>query len=104
MTKVYAVYQDCVLCGDKGRKKIAEWAEKGVEIEKVGFTSPLGRELCDKAVFSHGVKSMPFFTDGRTFSETLESFLEEKPEKPAKKTKKNKKNQKGMKNGTISEA
>ena len=107
MIKVYAVYQDCVLCGDKGRKKIAEFAENGVEIEKVSFVSELGRELCEKAVNSHGIKAMPFFTDGHSFSEKIDTFIEYKPEKIEKKPtshKKINKKKKGNINGTISEA
>lgn len=104
MSKVYAVYQDCVLCGDKGRKKIAEFAEKGVEIEKVSFVSELGRELCEKAINSHGIKVMPFFTDGRVFSEKLDSFIDEKTEKAPKKTKKINKKKKGNIDGTVSKA
>lgn len=106
MRKIYAVYQDCVLCGDKGRKKVAEWSEKGIDIEKVSFVSELGRELCSKAVNSHGIGGMPFFTDGNSFSLKIDSFLEEEPKNSTKKasaTKKNKKSKKGKVNGTVSE-
>lgn len=92
--EIIAVYQDCVLCGDKGRKKIAEFAKKGFNIRKVSFASEEGRELCNKAVFVHGIESMPFFTDGKTFSVSLNSFSEKKPTKKTKKTKKVKKEDK----------
>jgi hypothetical protein len=48
--EIIAVYQDCVLCGVKGKQKIEEYAEKGIAIRKVGFTTPEGQELCAKAV------------------------------------------------------
>jgi hypothetical protein len=85
--KVFAVFQDCVLCGDKGRKKIAEFALKGVEIEKVGFTTELGSELCYQALKA-GIGQMPFYTDGERFSVDLNSFLEDKTVKKVRKNKK----------------
>jgi hypothetical protein len=85
--EVLAVYQDCVFCGDKGRKKAKEFASKGVLIRKVGFTTPEGKELIRQAVLEHKIGSMPFFTDGEIFTTNLDDFIE----KPAKKTKKTKK-------------
>lgn len=92
--EIIAVFQDCVLCGDEGRKKIAEFAEKGINIRKVGFTTGEGKDLIHKAVLEHKIGSMPFFTDGKKFSVTLDDFIEKPAEvakKPAKKTKKPKK-------------
>lgn len=99
--EIIAVYQDCVLCGDKGRQKMVELAKKGLNIRKVSFTTEEGRELCHKAVFSHGIESMPFYTDGTIFSISLDSFLEKKP---AKKVKKTKKVEKEAKDGLDSES
>lgn len=100
MTKeVKVVFQDCVLCGQKGREKIAEYAEKGITIKKVSFVSEEGRELCFKAV-NVGIKGMPFYTDGSTFATAIDTFLNE--EKPQKKTKR--KIRKEKKNGDISES
>lgn len=73
--EVIAVYQDCVLCGDRGKKKHLALIKKGLDIRKVSAFSDEGESLCHKAVFSHGIKSMPFFTDGTTFSTSLKSFL-----------------------------
>lgn len=95
--EIIAVYQDCVLCGDKGRKKAAEFASKGILIRKVGFTTDEGKELIHKAVFEHNIGSMPFFTDGEKFSVKIEDFIE----KPAKTTKKSTKKVKEHKNGAI---
>jgi hypothetical protein len=99
--EIIAVYQDCVLCGDKGRQKIVELAHKGINIRKVSFVSDEGRELCHKAVFTHGIESMPFYTDGELFAVSLESFIEKPAKKTAKKTKKVKK---GQKNGANTES
>lgn len=99
--EIIAVYQDCVLCGDKGRRKVADFAKKGFVIRKVSFLTEEGRDLCRKAVFTHGIESMPFFTDGELFSVSLDSFIEKKP---AKKTRKNKKVVKEIEDGLDSES
>ena len=89
MTKeVIAVFQDCVLCGDRGRKKIQKFAEKGISIRKLSAFSDEGGKLCHEAVFEHKMGSLPFFTDGKKFSYKLKDFIE-KPKKE-RKTKKNK--------------
>lgn len=95
--EVIAVYQDCVLCGTHGRQKVAELAQKGIIVRKVGFTTPEGKELIHKAIFEHKIGSMPFYTDGEKFSISLEDFTE----KPAKNEKKTKKVKKEGKDGTI---
>lgn len=85
--EIIAVFQDCVLCGDKGRKKVVELAKKGITIRKVGFTTFEGKELIHKAVFEHKIGTMPFFTDGEKFATTIDELLK-KDEKPAKSVKK----------------
>lgn len=106
--EIIAVYQDCVLCGTHGRQKVAELAQKGIIVRKVGFTTPEGKELIHKAVFEHKIGTMPFYTDGEKFSISLEDFTEKPasepartPEKPAKNVKKTKKTKKEGKDGTI---
>lgn len=81
---IIAVYQDCVLCGSKGRKKVAEYAKKGIVIRKVGFTTEEGKKLIHKAVFEHKIGSMPFYTDGEIFTTDLHDFVknEEIPKEP----------------------
>lgn len=101
--EIIAVYQDCVLCGDKGRKKTAEFASKGILIRKVGFTTDEGKELIHEAVFEHKIGSMPFFTDGEKFSTSIDDFApasSQSVEKPAKKSAKSvKKTTKKVKEG-----
>lgn len=99
MTEIIAVYQDCVLCGVKGKQTIAEYAEKGIAIRKVSFISEEGRELCAKAV-SLGIGGMPFYTDGKVFATTIDGALNSET-KPAKK---NKQPRKEKKNGSVSKA
>lgn len=83
--KITVVYQDCILCGDRGKavKKIV--AEKGIRLHKVSFASDEGRELITKAVFENGIKTMPFYYDGKRFATTLAEIIA-KPKK-ARKTK-----------------
>ena len=102
MKEIIAVYQDCVLCGIKGRKKIAEYADKGVLIRKVGFTTEEGRDLCAKAIAS-GIGVMPFYVYDDKFATTIEELLE-KTRKTTKKTTKKQKKVKGTDHGTITEA
>lgn len=99
MAEIIAVFQDCVLCGVKGKQKIAEYAKKGITLRKVSFISEEGRELCAKAV-SLGIGGMPFYTDGKVFATTIDGALnsETKPDK------KNKQPRKEKKNGSVSKA
>lgn len=81
--KITVVYQDCPLCGDRGKslKKIV--AEKGIRLHKVSFASDEGRRLINEAVFEKGIKTMPFFTDGKDFTTDIKELLTRK--KKAKK-------------------
>ena len=110
LREIIAVFQDCVMCGDKGRKKALNLAKDGVFIRKVSFVSPEGKELCRQAVFDHGIRTMPFYVDGDKFATSLDELLgnnEKKPakttKKKAKKTTKNKKSSKEVTDGSISE-
>lgn len=76
MKEIIAVYQDCVLCGSKGRKKAAEYAKKGIAIRKVGFSTEEGKELIHKAVFEHKIGYMPFYTDGERFAAAIDELLD----------------------------
>lgn len=76
-------YQDCPLCGDKGKKLKKLIIDKQLDVRKVSFASPEGKELCHEAVFAHGIKKMPFFTDGTNYAETLEELIAIKPKKNA---------------------
>lgn len=83
-TEIIAVYQDCVLCGVKGKQKIAEYAEKGVNIRKVSFVSDEGRELCAEAL-KKGIGSMPFYVCDGEYATSIEALIAKKSaDKPKK--------------------
>lgn len=95
---ITVVYQDCPLCGDRGKEIKKIIAQKGIRLRKVSFASDEGRELIRTAVFENGIKTMPFYYDGKRFATSLaeiiskpvENFEETKTEKP-KKTRRTKK-------------
>jgi len=88
--EILCVFQDCVMCGDRGKKLKDFIAKKHLNVRKVSFASPEGRELCYKAVFENGIGKMPFFTDGVKFSTSLEELIKRKPAKKTKKSVKKK--------------
>lgn len=85
--EITVLFQDCVLCGDRGRAKKLELEEKGYSFRKVSFVTPEGGELSARAVAA-GVGSMPVFFYGDHISGSLSKLLEMiKPvrKKPTKK-------------------
>ena len=86
--EIICVYQDCPLCGDKGKvvKKIIE--KHGIKLRKVTFASPEGKDLIHEAVFKHKIGTMPFYTDGEKFSIDIEDFIQKKTKASKKITKK----------------
>ena len=92
--EIICVYQDCVMCGDRGKKLQKIILDNRLNIRKVSFASDEGKNLIHEAVFKHKIGAMPFFTDGEKYSVKIEDFLEEpdviavKPVKKAKKSKK----------------
>lgn len=99
--EIICVYQDCPLCGDRGKKLKKIIVDKNIDLRKVSFASPEGRELCFKAVTEFKIKTMPFFTDGKDFNNNINELL--KP-KVVKKTRKRAKKtiEKGGENGSDS--
>lgn len=97
--EILCVYQDCVLCGDRGKKVREIAVRKHLAIRKVSFASEEGRALIHEAVYNHEIGSLPFFTDGVKFSRSIEDMFVEKPaestkkssEKPAKSVKRTRK-------------
>lgn len=87
--KITVVYQDCPLCGDRGKavKKII--AEKGIRLHKVSFASDEGMALINMAVLEAGIKTMPFYYDEvhHRFASSLAEILA-KPRKDKKAGKK----------------
>lgn len=92
--EIICVYQDCVMCGDRGKKLQKIVLDNKLNVRKVSFASDEGKNLIHEAVFKHKIGSMPFFTDGEKYSVKIEDFLKEPDvivKKPAKKVKKSKK-------------
>lgn len=85
--EIICVYQDCPLCGDKGKKLKKLIFDKKLNVRKVSFASEEGKDLIHEAVFNHQIGSLPFYTNGTRFSTSLEELL-----KPRKR---------GAKNGTA---
>jgi hypothetical protein len=78
--EIVCVYQDCVMCGDRGKELKKYIDTNGLTVRKVSFASDEGKELVHEAVFVHKIKKMPFFTDGQKFAEKISDFVK-KPEK-----------------------
>lgn len=93
--EIICVYQDCPMCGDRGKKLKQFIDTKGLAVRKVSFASDEGKDLIAKALFEHKIGQMPFFTDGEIFSTNIEDLIA----KPAKKVKKPVKNKKGVDDG-----
>lgn len=85
---IICVYQDCPLCGDRGRELKKLIISKGLNVRKVSFASEEGKDLIRTAVLEKGIKTMPFYTDGEVFSTDIEELLGKSVEKPAKKVRK----------------
>lgn len=78
--KIICVYQDCPLCGDRGKKLKNLIIDKKLNVRKVSFASPEGKDLIHEAVFNQGIGTMPFFTDGEKFVTDIEELIA-KPKK-----------------------
>lgn len=94
--EIVCVYQDCALCGDKGKKTLQIINSKGFNVRKVSFASEEGKELIHEALFNHKIGTMPFYTDGDKFSTDINELFA----KPAKKTTKKAKKTKEADNGS----
>lgn len=73
--EVVCVYQDCALCGDKGKTVVKIATAKGANIRKVSFVTDEGRELIIKALFEHGIGTMPFYVMDGKFSTDVSKLL-----------------------------
>lgn len=85
--EIICVYQDCPMCGDRGKKLKKLIFDKNLNVRKVSFASDEGKDLCYKALAEHQIGTMLFFTDGEKFSNNIENIVEQSVKKPMKKTK-----------------
>lgn len=78
MTKeVSLIFQDCPYCKPREEwgKRQMEFAQKnGIKVVETHFTVPGAKGLIVEAK-SHGIETMPLFTDGKIFSMELSDFV-----------------------------
>lgn len=89
--EIICVYQDCPLCGSRGKTVLDLATNNGVAIRKVSFASDEGKDLIYKALTKHKIGTMPFFTDGEQFATNLEDFFKKREKKTTKKSQKREK-------------
>lgn len=89
--EIICVFQDCILCGDRGKKLKKLIFDKKLNVRKVGFSTPEGRHLIHEAVFKYRMGSLPFFTDGKKFSYKLSDFIEQDKKTTKKRARRTKK-------------
>ena len=73
--EVVCVYQDCPMCGSKGNELKKVLISKGIQIRKVSFASPEGKELITEALSEHGIGTMPFYVKDGKFSTDVKKLL-----------------------------
>lgn len=89
--EIICVYQDCPLCGSRGKTILDLATSNGVSIRKVSFASEEGKDLIYKAITKHKIGTMPFFTDGEYFATNLNDFFQKREKKGSKKLQKREK-------------
>ena len=89
--EIICVYQDCPLCGSRGKTVLDLATSNGVAIRKVSFASDEGKDLIYKALTKHKIGTMPFFTDGEQFATNLEDFFQKREKRGSKKLQKREK-------------
>ena len=101
--EIICVYQDCVMCGDRGKKLKQLVFDKSLNVRKVSFASPEGQHLIHEAVFVHKIGTLPLFVKGDRFSNNIEDLLKRAPKK-TKKSKKTKKKEEVIENEPMDES
>lgn len=107
--EIIVIYQDCFACGgpenwnELAKQTFAECEKHGITPRKVSCFSQEGQSHAMAAIQA-GVKTTPFFTDGKSYASNVKDLLEAESEhQTAKKTtKKSKKVTKGAKDGANS--
>ena len=91
---IYMVYQDCALCGDKGKireAKIQKVTKKGWKVVKLSFATEMAKGFIHDAVLNHKIGSMPFYTDGEKFSYDINDIVAQPKKKSTKRKRVSKK-------------
>ena len=108
--EIIIVYQDCFMCGSRETwsekaKHVADEAEKaGIPYRKLSFATCEGQDHCAKAI-ENGVKTMPFYTDGKIYTSNIETLIqaESEPQTAKIKVTKRKKSTKEPEDGADSD-
>ena len=105
-SEIICVYQDCVMCGDRGKKLKQLIFDKNLNVRKVSFASPEGQHLIHEAIFVHKIGTLPLFVKGDRFSDNIEDLLKRAPKKSIKrkKAKKSKKVEEIISNEPMDES
>lgn len=72
---IICVYQDCPMCGDRGKKLKKLIFDKKLNVRKVSFASDEGRDLIYQALTEHKIGTLPFFTDGEKFTTDINDLI-----------------------------
>ena len=107
--EIIVIYQDCFACGgpenwnELAKQTFAECEKHGITPRKVSCFSQEGQSHAMAAIQA-GVKTTPFFTDGKSYASNVKDLLEaeSEPQTAKKSTKKSKKVTKGAENGADS--
>ena len=107
--EIIVIYQDCFACGgpenwnELAKQTFAECEKHGITPRKVSCFSQEGQSHALAAIQA-GVKTTPFFTDGKSYASNVKDLLEaeSQPQTAKKTTKKSKKVTKGAKDGANS--
>lgn len=102
-SEIICVYQDCVMCGDRGKKLKQLIFDKNLNVRKVSFASPEGQHLIHEAIFVHKIGTLPLFVKGDRFSSNIEDLLKRAPKK-TEKSKKTKKKEEVIENEHMDES
>lgn len=86
-SEIICVYQDCVMCGDRGKKLKQLIFDKNLNVRKVSFASPEGQHLIHEAIFVHKIGTLPLFVKGDRFSNNIEDLLKRAPKESTKRKK-----------------
>ena len=107
--EIIVIYQDCFACGgpenwnELAKQTFAECEKHGITPRKVSCFSQEGQSHALAAIRA-GVKTTPFFTDGKSYASNVKDLLEaeSEPQTAKKSTKKGKKVTEGAKDGANS--
>lgn len=82
--EVLLIFQDCPYCKPReewGKRQMELAKEHSIVVRETKYNFPGAGDLIKKAQ-NHGLSTLPFFTDGKTFSYDLSSFIQKQVPRP----------------------